>query len=60
MCFFLAVRQGSPKKQFCSEFATRFDRKAGLQSFNPEWDADKVAPGNFLMSPAFDIVWRKR
>lgn len=57
-CFTLAVKQGSPNKMFCSEFATRFDRECGLHSFHPNWDADKVAPGSFLMSPAFDWVWK--
>jgi len=57
LCFILAAKQGSPTKMFCSELGARFDRNAGLDSFAPHWDADKIAPVNFLMSPAFDIVW---
>jgi hypothetical protein len=58
LCFVLAVKQGSRDKMFCSEFATRWDRHAFIHSFSPTWDADKVAPGNYLMSPAFRIVWQ--
>ena len=60
LCFTLAVRQGSPNKMFCSEFATRFYRHAMIDAVNPKWDADKVAPGNFLMSPAFDWIWENK
>lgn len=57
LCFMMAVRHGSPKKMFCSEFATRFYRQAGINPFHPSFDADKIAPGNFLMSPLFEWVW---
>lgn len=57
LCFALAVHQGSKDKMFCSEFATRFYRAGGLNAVNANWDADKVAPGSFLMTPALDWVW---
>lgn len=57
LCFTLAVSQGSPRKQFCSEFATRFLRNGGVDVVANHWDADKVAPGTFLMSPNMEIVW---
>ena len=56
MCFFLAVKRGSLDRMFCSEFACRADRPMAINSFARHWDADKVAPGNFLMSPAFEII----
>lgn len=57
LCFTLAVKQGSQDRMFCSEFATRFDREALIKPFADEWDADKIAPGNFLMSPSFLWVY---
>lgn len=57
LCFTLAVAQGSPNKMFCSEFALRYYRAGGLNPLHPQWDADKTAPGNFLMSPAFDWIY---
>ena len=59
LCFTYAVHSGSKTKQFCSEFATRFYRKAGLEPFNPEVDADHVAPAQFDQSAAFRTVWKK-
>jgi len=58
LCFTLAVRQGSPDKAFCSEFATRFYRECQFDPFNPDVDADHVAPAEFWESPAFDTIWR--
>ncbi len=60
LCFAFASWQGSKNKMFCSEFACRLDRVAGLDSFNPEYDADRVAPAQFFQSPAFDWVWIDR
>lgn len=57
LCFTLAVRRGHPRKMFCSEFATRFYRHARLNVIAPHWDADRVAPGSLLMTPAFEAVW---
>lgn len=57
LCFTLAVRQGSPDRMFCSEFANNFDRVCGLGAFASDWPGDMTAPGNFLMSPAFDKIW---
>lgn len=57
LCFTLAVKQGAPNKMFCSEFATRFDRACGFDCVHPEYDADRVAPGTFLVLPDFEHVW---
>lgn len=43
-------------KQFCSEFATRFLRCGGCDPFN-NYDADGIAPGEFLKSPVLAILW---
>lgn len=56
LCFSLAVAQGSPDKMFCSEFLTRFYRMGGFNCFHTDWDADRVAPGSFLMVPDFDKI----
>jgi hypothetical protein len=56
-CFTLAVKQGAAHKQFCSEFARNLDRAAGLDSFAVNWPGDKTAPGSFLMSPSFDLIY---
>lgn len=57
MAFFLAARQSSPDKMFCSEFLTNWYRAGGFQVIQKNWDADKVAPGNFLMTNALDWVY---
>ena len=44
-------------KMFCSEFATRFMRRAGLPLF-PEQDADTIAPRDFLLTSQLYPVWR--
>jgi hypothetical protein len=41
--------------QFCSEFATRFYRRGGLDLF-PREDADAVAPFQFAVHPLLDPV----
>lgn len=44
--------------QFCSEFATRFLRRGGIDLF-PEEDADTIAPRDFsLQRVALQIVYR--
>jgi hypothetical protein len=60
LCFTLARRRGERKKMFCSEFATRFYRAAGLAPFDPRWPADHVPPSFFLVSPTFDVIWSDR
>lgn len=50
LCFILAVKQGSPTKQFCSEFATNFYRAGAFEPFQPQDSADRVAPGTFCYS----------
>lgn len=56
---FFTVGKQSLDKQFCSEYATRFLRKAGVEPFSPGYDADLVSPGMFLSSSAFDEIWRE-
>lgn len=57
LCFYLAVRQGAKDRMFCSEFATRFYRAGGLEPFQPDTDADHVAPGQYADNPAFETIW---
>jgi len=57
LCFTLARRRGENGKMFCSEFATRFYRAAGLEPFNPRWPAVRVPPSFFLATPAFEVIW---
>lgn len=54
--FFCLGRQ-SLDKQFCSEYATRLYRAAGIFPFNQIYDADLVSPGMFLSSPHFRVLW---
>lgn len=58
LCFYLAKRQGSPRKMWCSEFATRFYRQGRFQPFAPWEDADHIAPAQFTQSPEFQVVWK--
>lgn len=57
LCFELFARRGERSKMFCSEFATRFYRAAGLEPFNSRWPAVRVPPSFFLVSPVFETVW---
>ena len=57
LCFTLAVREGSPNKQFCSELARNLGRPAGSLAFAPEWPGDKVAPGSYLMVGDFQTTY---
>jgi hypothetical protein len=59
LCFTLAVQQGSPDKMFCSEFALRWLRKANVQPFNPDQDADKTPPSLFWVTRQLETVWEK-
>lgn len=56
LCFTLAVHQGATDRMFCSEFATRFYRSAGLELFNSEVDADKIAPAQLHQTPILTTV----
>jgi hypothetical protein len=49
-------RGNTNNKQFCSEFATRFYRRGGLDPF-PGEDADAVPPFYFSISPLFTRIW---
>lgn len=60
LCFTLAVHQGSMDRMFCSEFATRWYRKAGFDALAPEINADHVAPSEFVQTPALKTVWSDR
>jgi len=57
LVFFLAARQGAPDRMFCSEHTTRIARAAGIEPFNADYDADRVAPATFLASPAYHQIW---
>jgi hypothetical protein len=58
LAFTSAKRQGKNNwKMFCSEFATRFLRSGGIDPFNG-YDADGIAPGEFMKSPTFVVVWK--
>jgi hypothetical protein len=58
LCFTLAVAQGSPDRMFCSEFCTRFYEHGGLDVFAPDYDADKIAPAQFLQTAKLTTVWK--
>lgn len=58
LCFWLAVRQGSHAKMFCSEFALRWYRKAQIQPLNPDVDADRTAPCEFYKTANFATIWQ--
>lgn len=59
LVFTLAVKQGAKDRMFCSEHTTRLQRAMGITPFAKQWDADRVAPANFLMSPVYHWVWIK-
>lgn len=44
-------------KMFCSEFATRWLRRAGVPIF-PYIDADTIAPADFVKTGRLQTVWR--
>lgn len=57
LSFFVAKHGwGGQHRQFCSEFATRFLRRGGVEPFSAETDADSVPPSYFSVSPKFSIV----
>lgn len=58
LVFALAVKQGAMDRMFCSEFATRFYRKGKIRPFAENYNADMIAPANFLMSPSFHEIWK--
>jgi uncharacterized protein YycO len=58
LAFTSAKRQGRNNwKMFCSEFAARYLRAGGVDPFNG-YDADGIAPGEFMKSAALLVVWR--
>lgn len=60
LAFFAAKWQGKENgKMFCSEFLVRWLRAGGLEPFTPITDADAVAPGEFLKSPLFLVIWKE-
>lgn len=58
LCFALAVHQGSPDKQFCSEFETNFYRACQFEPFSSDVSADTIAPGTNLFSSEFTHIWK--
>jgi uncharacterized protein YycO len=60
LAFTSARRQGNQNQaMFCSEFCTRYLRAGGIDPFN-EYDADGIAPGEFLKSPLFTRAWESK
>ena len=57
LCFTLAKSQSNLNKMWCSEFLTRCYRQGGFHPFAPWWDADRIAPAQFIQSSEFDMVW---
>lgn len=57
LCFTLAVKQGSPNKQFCSEFARNLGRASESRAFAAYCPGDKVAPGSYLMVGDFEMIY---
>lgn len=58
LAFTSAKRQGKENwKMFCSEFATRYLRAGGIEPFNG-YDADGIAPGEFMKSSTLIVVWK--
>lgn len=57
LCFLLATERGRKDQMVCSQFATRYYRKAGFDPVAPEIDADHVAPSEFLQSVGLATVW---
>lgn len=58
LCFTLALKQGSPDKMFCSEFATNFYRHGCIDIVANDYPADLVAPAQLLQSPSLTTIWR--
>lgn len=57
LSFTLARFQGKDNgKMFCSEFLTRWLRRAGVECF-PNRDADAVPPDAFLWTPRLELLW---
>lgn len=58
LAFSSAKLQGKDNgRMFCSEFTTRYLRAGGIDPFRG-YDADGIAPGEFVKSPIFDCIWR--
>lgn len=55
--FFTARTLGNNNRMFCSEFATRFLRRGGIDPF-PGADADCVPPSWFALNSVLSVVWR--
>ena len=50
---FFTIGAGKPDRMFCSECATRVYRHGGIEPFQPDSDADIIAPGSYLDSAVF-------
>lgn len=57
LIFFLAANQGHLDKMFCSEHTARLANAMGYEPFG-KMDCDKISPGMFLATDAYEIVWR--
>jgi hypothetical protein len=59
LVFTLAVKQGAPNKQFCSELATNLYRAGGFEPFNKQVSADTVSPSMFWQTSSMRTIWDK-
>lgn len=53
LVFYLAAKQGARDRMFCSEACTRDARAGGIEPFQSDYDADRVAPVHFLTSSSY-------
>lgn len=60
LVFYLAAKHGKKDRMWCSEHSTRFARQGGLMPFPETYDADRVAPADFLKSDSYDMFWRHK
>lgn len=60
LCFTLAVRQGSRRKMFCSEFWLRWYRHAQLELLDRNWDSDRTPPSFMMVTPNLETIWQKQ
>lgn len=56
MSFYLAGK-GHAHKAFCSEHNCRMMHEGGFYPFGRNQDADRIAPGNFLMTPLLETIY---
>lgn len=57
LAFSNLVKEGERKHLFCSSFATLFLRAMGVGVFNDRYEAGRVSPRDFKLSPALTWVF---